>query len=68
MKCMILSKAVSLSLSLSVGGHHHVYRVVCKQLGEQTLEVVVGNGKTLKNHFPANEKTTARCVSVCWLV
>ena len=42
------------------GGQHHVYRVVCRALGEKSLRLSVGNRPTAKNQFPANETTKAR--------
>ena len=45
---------------LSVGRSQHVYHVVCRELGEQTLTISVGNGPTLKNKFPAKETASVR--------
>lgn len=42
------------------GGQHHVYRVVCRALGEESLRLSVGNRPTVKNQFPANETTIAK--------
>ena len=44
------------------GPQQHVYRLVCKELGEQTVTLVVGNGPTTKNVFPANDSATVRQV------
>ena len=37
------------------GAEQHVWRVSCRDLGQQELRVEVGNGATLKNAHPANE-------------
>eukprot|EP00731_Ephydatia_muelleri_P025275 Em0017g358a len=42
------------------GPQQHVYRIVCKQLGEQAATLTVGNGPTAKNMFPANDTATVR--------
>ena len=46
----------------AVGRSQHVYRVVCRELGEQTLTISVGNGATLKNQFPSSETASAKYV------
>ena len=38
----------------------HLYRILCRELGEQILTIEVGNGRTLKNSFPANETASIR--------
>ena len=49
-----------------VGVVQHVYFVTCLKLGEQTLTIVVGNGPTLKNLYPAQAEASSRwCVCVC---
>ena len=47
----------------SVGVGQHVWRVTCRDLGEQELELEVGNGPTLKNPHPASEvaRATVSC-------
>ena len=44
----------------AVGTGQHVWRVVCRGLGEQELQLEVGNGPTLKNVQPASEVSVAR--------
>lgn len=44
----------------SVGAGQHVWRVVCRSLGEQALQLEVGNGPTLKNAHPASEVAVVR--------
>ena len=61
-----LSAQVPSQLSLygrtdgSVGAGQHVWRVVCRDLGEQELRLEVGNGPTLKNAHPASEVAVTR--------
>ena len=43
-----------------VGAGQHVWRVVCRSLGEQSLTLNVGNGPTLKNAHPASETAVVR--------
>ena len=44
----------------AVGAGQHVWRVLCRELGEVELELEVGNGPTLKNEWPASEVTVVR--------
>lgn len=43
-----------------VGAGLHVWRVVCRSLGEQALQLEVGNGPTLKNAHPVSEVAVVR--------
>ena len=43
-----------------VGAGQHVWRVSCRELGEQSLTLEVGNGPTLKNAHPASEVAVVR--------
>ena len=43
-----------------VGAGQHVWRVVCRELGEQSLTLEVGNAPTLKNAHPASETAVVR--------
>ena len=61
-----LTAAVPSQLSLyergegSMGVGQHVWRVACRELGEQELKCEVGNRPTLKNAHPAREVATVR--------
>eukprot|EP00058_Branchiostoma_floridae_P022277 XP_002607767.1 hypothetical protein BRAFLDRAFT_82784 [Branchiostoma floridae] len=38
----------------------HIFRVLCKDLGDQTLTSTVANGPTAKNQFPASARATVQ--------
>ena len=61
---LLLSRILCLACDVfsfsPVGRSQHVYHVVCRELGEQTLTINIGNGVTLKNKFPASETTSVR--------
>lgn len=40
--------------------NYHVFQVLCRHLGEQTLTVNVGNDPTARNKFPARSSATVR--------
>ncbi|XP_066264893.1 nuclear pore membrane glycoprotein 210-like [Branchiostoma lanceolatum] len=40
----------------------HIFRVLCKDIGDQTLTSTVENGPTAKNQFPASARTTVQFV------
>ena len=44
----------------TVGVGQHVWRVLCRELGETELVLEVGNGPTLKNAHPASEVAVVR--------
>ncbi|CAH1786082.1 unnamed protein product [Owenia fusiformis] len=46
--------------SLGVQKNQHVFRVLCRDIGEQRLTVNVGNGATSKNKFPDTAKATVK--------
>ena len=45
-----------------------MYSVTCMELGEQTLSIVVGNGPSLKNMFPAHAEATSRSIQPACIV
>ncbi|XP_078582959.1 nuclear pore membrane glycoprotein 210-like [Branchiostoma floridae x Branchiostoma japonicum] len=53
---------VSIDHVPSYGGQKnlHIFRVLCKDLGDQTLTSTVANGPTAKNQFPASARATVQ--------
>ncbi len=51
--------ALSLEMFL-LAESNHIFRVLCKDLGEQELIVTVQNGITSKNKFPAKATSSVR--------
>ena len=57
----MLGDTIVLHLVMS-SENNHIFRVLCKDLGEQELIVTVENGVTSKNKFPATSTSSVRFV------